>query len=183
MRSLESWCREIYYGTTPEAVKVRYGLLTIDLLIISYFVVTTFLPPASWLVGADIVIGCLLIVDLTGRLIADTDRIGLLSKPLTVLDIAVILSMFLPATFGNAAFLRVVRAMRIMRSYQFTRQLRHHSKFFAHNEDVIFSGINLLVFIFVVTAAVFVLQHDSNAEINNYIDALYFTIATLTTQK
>jgi voltage-gated potassium channel len=46
---------------------------------------------------------------------------------------------------------------------------------------VIFSALNLLAFIFVVTAFVFVLQQNDNPSINNYIDALYFTVTTLTT--
>jgi voltage-gated potassium channel len=41
--------------------------------------------------------------------------------------------------------------------------------------------LNLLVFIFVVTAIVYELQVPVNDSINNYVDALYFTITTLTT--
>jgi hypothetical protein len=33
--------------------------------------------------------------------------------------------------------------------------------------------------IFIVTSTVYVTQHDRNPNIRNYIDALYFTIATL----
>lgn len=61
------------------------------------------------------------------------------------------------------------------------RELRSHSRFFASNEDVVFSSLNLLVFIFVVTAAVYVFQVQVNDSINNYVGALYFTITTLTT--
>ena len=71
--------------------------------------------------------------------------------------------------------------MRIFRSYYVTRQLRHSFRFFARNDEVIFSALNLLIFIFVVTAFVFVLQQETNESINNYVDALYFTITTLTT--
>jgi voltage-gated potassium channel len=37
------------------------------------------------------------------------------------------------------------------------------------------------VFIFLVTALVFVTQVDHNPDIKNYLDALYFTVGTLTT--
>lgn len=53
--------------------------------------------------------------------------------------------------------------------------------FFARNEEVVQSIINLLVFIFVVTALVYVSQVDVNPSIRNYVDALYFTVTTLTT--
>jgi voltage-gated potassium channel len=46
---------------------------------------------------------------------------------------------------------------------------------------VIFSVINLLVFIFVVTAVVYVTQVEHNPAIKDYVDALYFTVTALTT--
>jgi voltage-gated potassium channel len=61
------------------------------------------------------------------------------------------------------------------------RELRRHLGFFVKNEEVIFSALNLLVFIFVVTATVYEFQVPVNDSINNYVDALYFTITTLTT--
>ena len=41
--------------------------------------------------------------------------------------------------------------------------------------------MNLGVFIFIVTSVVYVTQHAVNPKIANYVDALYFTITTLTT--
>ena len=46
---------------------------------------------------------------------------------------------------------------------------------------VIQSIVNLIVFVFIMTALVYVLQVHTNAKITNYIDALYFTITALTT--
>jgi len=48
-------------------------------------------------------------------------------------------------------------------------------------ESAIFSVVKLLVFIFVITAVVLVSQEGKNSGIANYVDALYFTITTLTT--
>jgi voltage-gated potassium channel len=156
-------------------------MLGIDIGIVLYFIGTTFLPLQDWIVFTDRLIGIFLVIELTGRFIADSDKMGLLSRPLAVLDIAIIVSLFLPDVLGNFAFLRVVRALRILRSFYVTRQLKQQFRFFARNEDVINSALNLLVFIFVVTAFVFVLQQERNPSINNYVDALYFTITTLTT--
>jgi voltage-gated potassium channel len=38
-----------------------------------------------------------------------------------------------------------------------------------------------MVFVFVMTALVYVLQVHNNPSINNYVDALYFTVTALTT--
>ena len=61
------------------------------------------------------------------------------------------------------------------------RDLRRDTPFFRRYEDVIVSSVNLGVFIFLVTGLVFVLQFGDNPAIGSYIDALYFTVATLTT--
>ena len=182
MRDLCGFCREVYYGATPRALRARYILLVLDLVIISYFVVTTFLPSSyEWLIVTDMLFGSALVLDFAGRLIADTDRGAFLLKPMAVIDVVVIVSLLAPVFLGNLAFLRVARVLRLLRSYVVVRQLRSHSKFFAKNEDVVFSAMNLAVFVFVVAAVVFVLQASVNSSINNYFDALYFTIATLTT--
>jgi voltage-gated potassium channel len=184
MTRIKEFCREFFYGTSERGTRGRYIMLTVDLLIVLYFVITTFMPYDRWMLYTDTVIGVLLVIELVGRVIADSDKMGLLSKPLALLDIAIIVSLFLPwfmtTQLGTFSFLRVVRAMRVLRSYNVTSKLKRQFRFFAHNEDVIFSALNLMIFIFIVTAFVFVLQQD-NDSINNYVDALYFTITTLTT--
>jgi voltage-gated potassium channel len=40
---------------------------------------------------------------------------------------------------------------------------------------------HLFIFIFIMTSIVYETQHWSNPNIKNYIDALYFTVTTLTT--
>lgn len=179
--SLISLCREIYHGGSNRAIRARYIILIIDIVVVIYFVLTTFLELRTWIVVVDMAIGVIMIIDLLGRLLADSDRGAFLTKPMTIVDFIVISSLFVPALIGNFAFLRLVRSLRLMRSYTVAHRLRNQSQFFKRNEEVIFSVLNLLVFIFVVTAAVFVLQVEVNESINNYIDALYFTITTLTT--
>lgn len=181
MDKLKTFCREFFYGTGDDSVRGHYIMLVVDVGILTYFIVTTFMPQTEWFRIVDMVIGVILILELTGRIVADSDRMGLVSRPLALVDVAIILSLFLPAALGNFAFLRVIRAMRVLRSYAVVRELRTRFRYFARNEDVIFSAINLLVFIFVVTAFVYVLQKPYNPSINNYIDAMYFTITTLTT--
>jgi voltage-gated potassium channel len=181
MSRLTSLCQEIYYGLTPRALRARYLLLLFDLFVISYFIATTFIESREWIAVVDVIFAVVLIVDFLARTLAQPDRVGFLVRPLSLVDLVVIASLIVPATAGNVAFLRVIRALRLMRSYAVIRQLRAHSRFFARNEEVIYAALNLAVFIFILTAAVFVLQVGVNDSINNYIDALYFTITTLTT--
>jgi voltage-gated potassium channel len=59
--------------------------------------------------------------------------------------------------------------------------MRQDFPFVRRNYDTIVAGTNLFVFLFGMTAIVYETQHRHNPEIGNYLDAFYFTVATLTT--
>ena len=44
------------------------------------------------------------------------------------------------------------------------------------NEEVIHAALNLAVFVFMISALVYVSQREINPKIEDYIDALYFTM-------
>ena len=101
--------------------------------------------------------------------------------PATLADIAAIVSFLAPIVGEGIGFLRVLRTLRLLYTYQLLARLRADSVFFRRNEDLIRASINLCVFVFIMTGFVYETQHWTNPTIRNYIDALYFTIATLTT--
>ena len=133
------------------------------------------------MIALDLVMAILLLIEFAARLYAERSRRKALLSFTALADIVVILSLLLAAFAENLAFLRIVRALRLLRSYHLLRDLRNDSPWFRLHEDVIQRTVNLGVFIFIVTSVVYVTQHEINAKISNYIDALYFTITTLTT--
>jgi voltage-gated potassium channel len=178
---LKATLLSLYEGKGPSGWRARWGLLLFDLAVLLFFVVTSFLPLSPALVAADFVLGTVLLLELLARLWAAADRLNFITRPIALLDVAVLVSLLAPALTENFAFLRVVRTLRLLRSYRVLLELRSSSRFFARNEEVIFAGLNLLVFLFVVSSVVYVLQAYTNPAISHYIDALYFTVTTLTT--
>jgi voltage-gated potassium channel len=156
-------------------------LLAVDVLLLGFFIVTTFMRNAPWIVTADLAIAALIGVDFLARLSVYERKLRYFAQLPTWADIVVIVSLLLPALVENLLFLRVLRALRLFRSYHVLEDLRELSAFFRRYEEVIEAVVNLVVFIFVMSAVVFVLQVGHNPAINNYIDALYFTVSTLTT--
>jgi voltage-gated potassium channel len=173
--------RSLYFGRNRLARRFRYGLLALDVVTIAVFIVAASLTDERWVIPVDFVIGTVLAIEFAARLYAETHRTKYLFTVSTMADLAVIASLFLPAFIENLAFLRIVRALRLLRSYQLLRDLRSDSPWFRRYEDVIQRTLNLGVFIFIVTSFVYVTQNNINSEIASYIDALYFTITTLTT--
>ncbi|MBU2582011.1 MAG: potassium channel family protein [Alphaproteobacteria bacterium] len=173
--------RGLYHGHEPGARRFRYGILAFDIFTILFFIGSSAYEYELWVLIADAVIAVFIAVDLGLRWWIAFDRRRFLLQPATWADLIVILSLLAPALLGNFLFLRVLRALRLLRSYRVLADLRQEFGFFRRNEEVIQSSINLLVFVFVMTALVYVTQHTTNPGIANYIDALYFTVTALTT--
>src|SRR5512134_2209395 len=171
----------LYNGHSASAARFRFGLLTFDLLTIAFFIVASMLPPSPWLLVFDHGIALVLMADFGARLWLERRKLAFLFDPVTLADLIVIATLLAAAFVENWAFLRVLRALRLLRSYHVIRLLRSRYPFFARNQDVIESVLNLAVFLFVITALVYVFQHKTNPHIESYIDALYFTVTTLTT--
>ena len=171
----------LYNGTSKNSRRFRWGLLSFDFITILYFVVASFFHHVDDLHILEEFIGIAYLFEFSARLFISKTRLRDIFHPAGLADLIVIASLLAPSLAENFSFLRVIRALRLLRSYHMLRNLRQQSKFVRMNEDVIFSVVNLLVFIFVITAVVYVSQAGVNPEIMNYVDALYFTIATLTT--
>ncbi len=94
---------------------------------------------------------------------------------------AAIVSFLAPIVGEGLGFLRILRTLRLLHTYQVIARLRADSSFFRRNEEVITTVVNLAVFVFIMTGFVYQTQHWRNPAIANYIDALYFTVAALST--
>lgn len=172
---------ELYNGVSRRSRYFRWSLLVFDSITILYFIVASFFHHVDDLHRVEETIGILYLLEFMARLFISRQRLRDIFNPVGLADLIVIASLLAPSLAENFAFLRVIRALRLLRSYHMINNLRRQSRFVRLHEDVIFSVVNLLVFIFVITAVVYVTQVGSNPEIGNYFDALYFTVATLTT--
>lgn len=171
----------LYHGDTPRARRFRYALVAFDIATIGLFLVSSVAREEWWMQPLDLVFAVILGTDFLARLWVETDKRGYLLSLATLADIVVIVSLCFAAFVDNLGFLRIARSLRLLRSYHLLRDLRRDSPFFRRNEEVIRRAVNLIVFIFVITSLVFVTQNDHNPKIATYVDALYFTITTLTT--
>jgi voltage-gated potassium channel len=173
--------RVLYEGDTHEAHQFRYALLVFDVTTILFIVVTSFLPRSPAFEWMDVIIGLIVLADFSARLAMSRTPWRDLAHPITVADVAAIVSFLAPVVGEGIGFLRILRTLRLLRTYQLLARLRTDSVFFRRNEDLIIAAVNLGVFIFIMTGFVYETQRWTNTKIGNYIDALYFTIAALTT--
>jgi voltage-gated potassium channel len=179
--SLRSRLRDLYEGPSKASDRFRYVLLAIDLLTVSWLIASSFLPRGVLNTTIDAAIGLLFLVDLLARLwIARRPARDLFSF-WGIADVLVIFSLLVPIWGEGLAFLRVLRLYRVFHSRETLVQLRDDVPGFRQNETTIRAALNLLIFVFATTALVYQTQAGVNDGIANYVDALYFTVATLST--
>lgn len=173
--------RHLYESDTREGVRFRYGLLTFDFATVTFIIVSSFLPRSFAMEVLDVLIGIPVAADFIVRILISRERLRGFSHPYTWADLVAVLSFLSPIVGEGAAFLRVLRILRLLKTYELLVRLRADFPFFRKNEEVILAAANLVVFLFVMTGIVYETQHWTNAKIQNYVDALYFTVTSLTT--
>ncbi|PZX16246.1 voltage-gated potassium channel [Palleronia aestuarii] len=179
---MKATLRTLYEGDGAAGRWFRAGLLVFDLATIAYFLVTATAKPDATLLIFDTGIGALVALDVAARCaIAERKLRFLLSLP-TLADLVVLASLAVPIVTGsNLGFLRVLRILRLMRTFRLAERLDGLTQGWDVNTRVVVAAANLAAFIFVVTSLVWVWEHDRNENVATYVDALYFTVTTLTT--
>lgn len=174
--------RSLYEGDNADAQRFRYGLLLFDLATVLFIVVTSFIERRGTILEvADIAIGTVILADFVARLMVSRDRVRDLLRPSTLADLIAVASFLAPIAGEAGGFLRILRTLRMLRTYHVAENIRRDFPLYRRHEELIVAIVNLAVFLFVMTGIVYETQHWSNPEIRNYADALYFTVTALTT--
>src|ERR1043166_8888553 len=148
-RSFRERLQALYFGSDARARRFRYGLIVFDVVTIGVFLLSAVAGGHWWMIPLDLGIAFVLLLDFSARLYAEEDRRRHLLSISTAADLVVIFSLLLPFFIENLAFLRIARALRLLRSYHLLRDLRRDSRWFRQHEDIIQRAVNLLVFIFI----------------------------------
>lgn len=180
-QSLRARIRALYEGPAAASDRFRYGLLLFDLITIAFLVATSFFTRGWHTEALDLGMGLLILSEVVVRFWASSTPRREILSPWGLADIAVIASLLAPILGEGMAFLRVLRIFRVLHSRETLVQLRHDFPGFRRQETTIRAAINLLIFIFLMTALVYETQNTLNDKITNYVDALYFTVTTLST--
>ena len=173
--------RSLYEDDTVAAHRFRYGVLVFDIATILFVIGTSFYEHTTLIEIIDAVFGVLILADFLVRIWIEKNKRKMMFRLATWADVAAVLSFLAPITGEGVGFLRILRTLRLLHTYQLLSRLRQDFSFFRKNEDIVLASLNLGVFLFVMTGLIYATQVNVNPEIRNYADALYFTVTTLTT--
>ncbi|CAN1561108.1 Potassium channel domain containing protein [Caulobacteraceae bacterium] len=181
MHGLRVRLRALYHGASPGAVRFRFAVIGVDLVIIAFFVAAPIMRDIGGLfLILDYLIAAILTFDLAARLLAQPSLKTSFKRPMIWVDLFILVTLLFPEQLANFGFLRVLRLWTLVESEFFWRTVgRRYDG--TRVEEVTKAAIGLLTFVFVITGFVystFMGRHDG---IDGWVDALYFTITSLTT--
>jgi len=172
--------RSLYHGHSTAAVRFRYAVILLDFVLIAFFIAAPFLRGTGAFLPIDLLVAFLLSVDLLARAVAAESLKAWVRRPIVWVDFFVLLTLLAPLWLVNLAFLRVLRLWTLFHSEFFWETVgRRYDE--TRWEDATRAGSTLFTFVFVMTGFVYTIFAGRHPGIAGYVDALYFTIATLTT--
>ena len=176
---LRSKLRLLYHGQSAKALRFQSIILLVDLAIIAFFIATPLLRETETFLWIDYSIAAVLAVDLIARGLASTHPLRWLRQLPVIVDIFILITLLAPTWLFNLGFLRILRLWTLSRSIMVWRPLEKRG--LSEYRDTVQAVLNLLVFIFVVTGFVYTAFARRDSGIAGYVDALYFTVTTMTT--
>jgi voltage-gated potassium channel len=179
---LKKSLRRILYGRNIKTTYVNDILLIANLVIIMMSIASLFLETGRVFQYVEFGFGVFFAIEYGVRFWVSRHKFEFFFRLVNVLDILVIASLLTTIVAPNLAVLRILRTLQILRAYKFYgKRFDHHNEFIYRNLEIITASVNIIVFLFVMSTLVYIQQGPINDGINSYLDALYYTIATVTT--
>jgi len=170
--------RLLYHGTSTAAVRFQFSVLIIDLAILAFFIATPLLRQWHAFLLIDYSVAALLSADLVARMLASTDIRRWFKNPVNWVDFFILATLLVPQ-LGSFGFLRVLRLWTISQGRAIWKPLKKHH--LERYEDAGKAVVNLITFLFVVAGFIYTFFYAPGSGIDGYLDALYFTVTTITT--
>lgn len=176
---LRDMLRKLYHGRTAAAFRFQLAAVVIDLAIIAFFIATPVIQKSSSFLWLDYFVAALVAADMIARLLASNDMLRLMKQPASWIDAFILLTLLMPTALANLGFLRILRLWSLSRSGALWRFLEMRG--FRRWREASRAVINFLTFLFVITGFVYTFFFRTVGGLEGYVDALYFTVATVTT--
>ena len=179
---LKKKIRSLFAGRSKQSQQFHIILIIVNLFVFSLFFIEAAFPQEHHLIKAiEIFFGVIFSIEYLAQFWIAPKKISFLFNVFNLIDLLVIASLFMPLFVGNFAALRLIKWVRIFRVYRIMQLSKIQNQVIARNWDIVTSIINFVIFLLVTTAVIYASQAAVNPNINSYIDALYFAVATLTT--
>jgi voltage-gated potassium channel len=178
LKDLRNSLRWLQGGQDVRSLRLQGVLAAVDLAILAFFLFGPYLRGSSYLV-LDYTIAVWIGLELVAQAIIAGDAKAFAKRFMTWVDVFILATLLFPDLLFNFAFLRAIRIWAIGNNILLKEGLRR----LGYNQwlDVVRACLNLVVFLFIVTGFVYTSFFYNEEGAEGFVDALYFTVATVTT--
>lgn len=176
---LRARLRGLYYGRSRAALRFQISVLAVDLAIIAFFVASPVLRERPSFLWVDYGIAAVLALDVVARGLASTSFASWARRPTVWVDIFILVTLLFPLWLANLGFLRILRLWSLSRSGFIWQPLERRGR--GAWREVLEDIVNLVTFLLVTTGFVYTFFFRTGSGVEGYVDAFYFTVATVTT--
>lgn len=180
-RNLKAALTTLFHKRTRQSILFNRLLIVLNIAVFAIFALEALLPGHAIIRILELSFGVLFLLEYAARVWIAPRRGVFVFDVFSIIDALVIVSLFAPLLIGNLALLRIMRSLKVLRTYYIINLLKKENKAVAQYRATIVSILNFLVFLAIMTVIVYVAESQFNPYINTYLDALYFTVSTLTT--
>ncbi len=176
-------------GKIIDVFIILLNLFICALLVIETYAVAESTKQLLW--ELEVIIVLFFIIEYVARLYAAPSRLRQLVDIYSIIDLVAILptlSVLVLPLFGvslDIGFLKLIRSLRVFRIFRFLRFTADPDFFFGSITiqllKVIRLFLTILMIFFISSGLFFYVESGLNANVNNFGDAFYFTVVTLTT--
>lgn len=182
LASYKNLLNRLYTGTSAGSVRFRYTLIAFDLATVAYVMATLPLEVTPVLRLINLAIALVILFDFSARLWISGERWRYFFQVYVISDLLVLISLvFNPYFAFDLTFLRILRGLRFAHSEYLLRDLRRDFSVFKENEYVFVACVNFAVFLGITVAAVYSFFPAIGRGADGLVNAVYFTVTTLTT--
>jgi len=171
---------ELYHGESRRSARFQFWHVLADLALIVFFVAAPLLRDSASFILIDYAVAGLLALDLAARSYASGNVRDWLRNPLVWVDAFILLTLLMPEYLSNFGFLRAIKIWTLVHSPLFWRAVGNGRYDNTNVEEVTKAAATLATFVFMMTGLVYT-SFLGHTGLNTYLDALYFTMTTLTT--
>jgi voltage-gated potassium channel len=176
---LRARLRHLFHGQSPQAIRFRYSIIVLDLILIAVFVAAPFFKDRPTFLIVDYLIAAIVAVDIAARALATRRPLRWLLRT-GLIDLVVLATLLFPLWLANFAFLRVLRLWSLVHSDFFWETVgRRYDN--TRWEESVKAVVSLATFLFLCSGVVYAFYARNHPEIDGFVDALYFTVTTITT--
>jgi voltage-gated potassium channel len=178
-KSLRDRLRWLASGGDARSRRLQAMLAFVDLAILAFFLFGPFLRQGQTYHIIDYAIAAWISMELITRGIIAGNFKAFFSRFANWIDLLILATLLFPDLLFNFAFLRVMRLWALGNSTLLKNALQK----LGHGQrlDVVRACLNLIVFLFVITGFVYTSFFYRLEGSEGFVDALYFTVATVTT--